>query len=319
LAEMWRQSDGYVPFALRFKAWWHGIDPNALVARSSEQASANPLAIMVKPEEEKPQGPKWTDGRVAFCRRLWEDGPEDEVVDPGGAIETHELMRPMVLSASNSAADLGAGLGGGTRLAASRLGVYIDGFEPEPDLATRAADLSHKHGMARKAKILSYEPDRLDLPERRYTGILCRDRVFRFAHKEAFLERCALGLKPGGHLVITDLNARTSDARTTRAIENWTARETDPIDLWTPDQMTSGLTRFGLEMRYGEDATNAYRSKLLRGWARFVDGLSKEDLTRDFVDELMREAEYWLMLVRALESGDLRHYRYHAIRGHASR
>jgi hypothetical protein len=33
----------------------------------------------------------------------------------------------------------------------------------------------------------------------------------------------------------------------------------------------------------------------------------------------MREAEYWLMLVRALESGDLRHYRYHAIRGHASR
>jgi SAM-dependent methyltransferase len=314
-----RATDGYIPFAIRFKAWWEGLDPEALVARPDDNPGANPLAIEVdSPEDETPEV-RWTESRVAFCRRLWEDTPKDEVVNPGGATKTYELMKPMGLSASCSAADLSAGLGGGTRRAAIELGTYVDGFEPDAELADLGARLSREQGMGRKADIQPYEHDRLELQARKYTGILCRERVFRFARKKLFIEQCATALKPGGHLIITDLNAQPSTQPPHPAVGAWKAREPNPVDLWTPDEMTSTMARLGMDVRIKKDETDAYRSSLLKGWARFVEGLERPDLTRGFVNEMMREAECWLMLIRALESGDLRYYRYHAIRSHVTR
>lgn len=311
--------DGYIPFAIRFQAWWEGLDPNALLARSDDPARANPLAIEIDTPQETGPTIRWPDSRVAFCRRLWEKDPNDEVVHPGGALNTYELMKPMGLSAECSAADLSAGIGGGTRRAAWEIGTYVDGFETDPELADLGARLSRRHGMQRKAGIQPYEHDKLEIQAGKYTGILVQERVYQFARKDIFLEQCFTALKPGGHLVITDLNAPGLSAAPHASIAAWKKREGDPVDLWTTDKMAGAMARLGMNIRIRKDETDIYRSRLLKAWARFVAGLRREDLTRDFINDMMREAEYWLMLIRALESGDLRYYRYHAIKSSVSR
>lgn len=316
---MAQAADGYIPFAIRFQAWWEGLDPSALLARPEDRARPNPLAIEIDTPADAGPTIRWPDSRVAFCRRLWEDGPNDEVVHPGGALTTFELMKPMGLSSECSAADLSAGIGGGTRRAATEIDTYVDGFESDPELADLGARLSRRHGMQRKANVQPYEHDKLEIQAAKYTGILVRERVYQFARKDIFLEQCFTALKPGGHLIITDLNAPRSSAKPHGSIAAWKKREGEPVDLWTTDQMAGAITRLGMNIRIKKDESDIYKSRLLKGWARFVAGLSREDLTRDFVNDMMREAEYWLMQIRALESGDLRYYRYHAIKSSVSR
>jgi hypothetical protein len=61
-----------------------------------------------------------------------------------------------------------------------------------------------------------------------------------------------------------------------------------------------------------DDKSDEYRKIILTNWDNFVQGLKREDLTRSLVNNLMVEADYYLRLVRALESGKLRYLRIHA-------
>lgn len=307
--------DGYIPFAVRFQAWWEGIDPNALLSRKQGVEEENPLAIQIDEEEEDGEEHTWSEEHVIFCRRLWETAEEDEVVHPGGAAYTMKLMKPMNLTSEVSAADLSAGLGGGIRKLAKELNTYIDGYEEDVELAALANDLSKRHGMERRTPIQHYNPEELELPARKFTGVLSRERTFRLKRKHQFLETVFNSLRPRGHLVLTELVLLQEADIEAPAIKAWMDREPVEFDLWTAEDYRKTLVGFGMDCRIVEDETDAFRSILLQGWQRFVAGLSKGDLNREFINEMMQEAEYWLMLIRALESRKLRYYRYHAIRG----
>jgi hypothetical protein len=53
---------------------------------------------------------------------------------------------------------------------------------------------------------------------------------------------------------------------------------------------------------------------VLTGWLKLLSGLSKKELTPDFSHALIKECEYWIFRVAALDSGGLKVYRYHAIK-----
>lgn len=305
--------DGYIPFAIRFEAWWEGIDPNALLTRK-RGSDENPLAIQIDEDNEE-EDVAWSEDRVSFCRRLWEVEEEDEVVHPGGADYTIKLMKPMNLSSEVSGADLSAGLGGGTRKMAKELNTYIDGYEEDVELAALANELSKKHGMERRTPIQHYNPEELELPARKFAGVLSRERTFRLKRKHQFLETVFNSLKPRGHLVLTEFVVLQESDIDSDPVQAWMQREPVEFDLWTAEDYRKTLVGFGMDCRIVEDETDDFRSILLQGWQRFVEGLSKPDLNREFINEMMQEAEYWLMLIRALESRKLRYYRYHAIRG----
>jgi len=303
--------DNYIPFSIRFKAWWEGLDPKALIAPRSEDD--NPLAIEVDDAPDPNQ--QWTQGRIAFCRRLCEITDKDEVVDPGGAEYTFWLFKPMSLTSQVSAVDLSAGLGGGTRKTATDLNTYIDGYEMDSELAELAHALSVKHGVERRIPIAAYDPETFELPERKFNGILCRERLFRITNKDRFLGMTFNALRPRGHFVMTDFVLKTESDATDPTISAWLPKAANGSSLWTAEDYRATLTRLGMDIRIQKDETDEYRSMLLKAWSQFVVGLSKADLTRDFINDMMREAEYWLMLIRALESGKLRYVRLHAIRG----
>lgn len=322
--------DGYIPFLERFKGWWNGGAPPERVrkrrtapntrkpretAPPQEQSGApDPQAITVDEPSDTDAGPRWPDSRVDFCRRLWAVDDEDEMVEPGGAAYCADLLKPTAVDSSKAALDLSAGLGGGVRYLAKQSGLWMTGMEPDEELAERAHELSCAHGMARRAPITAYDPEKLRLPKRKYYVILMRERLYRVRDKGEALKTIRGALKPQGHLILADFALAQDSSAEAKAVTAWTALEPERPPLWTMEQYRRALRSVGVDLRVFEPDSERYRGLILGGWARLVDGLRREELTRPFVDNMMREAEYWVRLARALESGELVYLRAHCMR-----
>ncbi len=310
-------NDGYVPFKQRFLAWWEGVEASTLVnaddAEPEMMAAPDPNAIIVDSQTEE-ERPVWSEERIRFARRLWEKQPEDEVVAPGGADYSVSLFQAMELGRSSTVLDLSAGLGGGTRRAARTLNTTIDGRESDPDLAHAASALSDRHRMFRMAPIEHYDPDSFELNERHYDGILVRETLFRHRNKNRSFEMLYNALKPRGHLILTDIVLPNEAAAGSRVLKGWMERMPKGIVLWTADNYKRTFRAKGMDIKDYADESDDHRAMILKSWHSFVGSLSKDELTRDFVDEMMLEAEYWMLLLRALEFGALRFMRAHVVR-----
>ncbi|WP_425403908.1 class I SAM-dependent methyltransferase [Hwanghaeella sp.] len=311
------KDDGYIPLMDRFKAWWEGIEPEAVVrAKSPDQATQppapSPAAIEVDIQESEGPLKSWPESRLSFCRRLW--GEEFEVVRPGGTEFAVRLVRPMALTSENSLLDLSAGLGGGARQIHKELGIWVTGLERNPELAQHGAAISKAKGLDRKVPITAYEPNKVSLKPASFDGALIRETLYAIPEREAFLTKVAEAIRPFGHIVLTDLMLAKEVYRTDRAIGAWLKR--DAADA-APDIVGSYaplLESLGFDVRVEEDESDVYHSYVLQGWAAFVDGMSRDDLDRDFVSRMMIEAEYWVYLMRALQAGKVRLIRVHGIK-----
>ncbi|MBT3811113.1 MAG: class I SAM-dependent methyltransferase [Rhodospirillaceae bacterium] len=307
--------DGYIPFLERFRRWWNGdrapISGDGSVS-AEPGAEGDPEAITRDSPEDT--GLAWTEKRVSFCRRLWAISDEDnEMVEPGGARYIDTLLQPAALNSSKSALDLSAGLGGGVRRMVGGLGLWVTASDPDRELVGRAQKLSVRRGLAKRAPITVYDPDTLELPENKFHAVLLRERLFRMRDKQAVLKTIRMSLKTGGSLIMTDFVLATDKSGASDPVTAWTARETEAPHLWTMEACRDVLEGAGLQVRSFEDASTRYRQMILAGWAQFIDGLKREELTRDFVNTMMREAEYWVRLERALGSGELVYLHCHAL------
>lgn len=311
--------DDYIPLMDRFKAWWEGLEPEAVVRAKAEDSSAgvavpqqSNAAIEVDLEENEGPLKSWPDSRLSFCRRLW--GEEHEVVRPGGTEFTVRLVRPMALKAENSFLDLSAGLGGGPRQVYKELGIWVTGLERNPELAAHAAALSRKHGLDRKVPITAYDPDTLSLKPSSFDGVLVRETLYAIPDRDAYLAKIADAIRPFGHLVLTDLMLADEKARADRTVGAWLKRDIADASPEVDGAYTERLEELGFDVRIEEDESDIYHSYVLQGWAQFVGGLTKGDLDRDLVSRMMVEAEYWVYLMRALQSRKVRLFRIHAIK-----
>tara|TARA_R110002110_G_scaffold85816_2_gene223453 strand:+ start:36688 stop:37677 length:990 start_codon:yes stop_codon:yes gene_type:complete len=309
--------DGYIPFLERFRRWWRRArapksdDSAALAEHGIEDDSE---AITRDSPESEDAGLRWTDQRVAFCRRLWAISDEDdEMIEPGGAEYTSSLLQAAALNASKSALDLSAGLGGGVRLMVGKLGLWVTASDPDRELVSRAQKLSVRRGLGKRAPITAYDPATLLLPENKFHAVLLRERLFRIQDKQAILETAHKSLKTGGSLILTDFVLATEQSSVADPVTAWLAKETEPPHLWTMDACRQVIEGVGLQIRTFDDASARYRQMILAGWAQFIDGLKREELTRDFVNTMMGEAEYWVRLERALGSGELVYLHCHAL------
>lgn len=300
-----------IPFRLRFKAWWEGVEPESLIKSKHEQQQPEHIQVDEEPEEET----DWPEHRVNFLTRLWGGEDMEEVVLPGGTGYTLTLAKPLGLDETKSVLDLCAGLGGGTRMLSKTFDLWIEGMESDAELADLANELSIKHGMEKRAPIESFDPDELTLREKRYDAIMVRESMFAFQNKKAIMDQCFNALKPLGHLLITDFVLKKADSLDNKIIDVW--RENHPAKPypWTMAEYKRAALDLSMNLHIHEDRTDEYRQLVLAAWSDYVGKLSKSDLSRDVVNQLMGEAQDWLRLVRSLESGELRYMRLHATRG----
>ncbi len=307
LLNLRRQDNDEIPFAVRFRAWWDGVDPQALL-RKGGQANAieAPFIHLDEDEDEPDDGRNWPAQRLAICQRLWGEGCSQ----PGGIEYMLQLVTPFGVDPSMSILDLATGLGGGTRAIAKEFDVWITGLEPDAELSSAAHAYSVQKGLEKRVPISHVDPTKLQLPTGKFDCVLMRNSLNIYDDKVEALQMVKNSLKSEGQFIMTDFvladeNSRTDD------FKQWQELTTLRPKPWTIMECKAAVNDLDFMVHIFEDETDAYRQIIVAGWEKFVSRLKKEEMSRNIINVLIREAEIWLYLVRALESGNLRYMRMH--------
>ncbi len=299
-------SDGYVPFLARFAAWWHGVAPTDF----EELAPADPAAAETRIEVSARPQQRWPAQRMEICRRLWGEG----FILAGGSDHMVNFAKPLCLDPAMSVLDIAAGPGGGPLAISQNSKVWITALESDPELVTQASELCARKGGSR-VEIVAWDPAAPNLPVSKYDCIYGREVIYRVADKPLFLAAIQSAMKPGGQLLFSDF-IFAEDGVERAPFKAWQRAETGNPRPWSIAEYRRVLKEHKLQIRVCSNDTDGLKHLILRGWADFVDGLQRSDLTRDFVDHMMLEAELWLARVRALEDGQLQVARIHALKPH---
>jgi cyclopropane fatty-acyl-phospholipid synthase-like methyltransferase len=306
-----------IPFNIRLKAWWEGRNPTyvyrdhlaanppaAPAAAKSKAAAAAPA-----PEPEPEEEGTWPPSLLSFYEKAWGAG----FLEPGGEDWAKYLVKPLALNPALTVLELGSRLGGSTRAVAQEFGVWMSGLEPDPELAATAMALSTKAGLQSRAPIESCDLSDLEVPPSKYDAIFAKEAFHRVRVKGDLLERLVHGLKEQGQLLFTDFVLR-QDGIDSDALTRWTETEREhpyPMSIQTVRDALSGQN---MDVRIAKDTTEEYKTNLLSGWNDLTNRVKSLNLTAREQEHMFHEGEVMAMRVAALDSGDLRVYRFHAIR-----
>jgi cyclopropane fatty-acyl-phospholipid synthase-like methyltransferase len=292
-------------FRERFEAWWQGREPVA----SAAQAPAKQDGIRVVASNDKPAfAPP---DRIAAMQVLWGAG----FCGPGNAEFVVHIAKPLRLNSQMSLLDMGSGLGGPAREIAKAFGIWVTGYETSRDIVAAGIELATKVGMEKKATLTPFDPDVVELPERKYDRILSRELLSAVKDKAPLLNKMTLSMRPKGEMLVTDFVAGDApDAA--KKIKAWLAREPAPRHILTPQEMVDALKVCGLDVPVADDMTDVYLAQIaesLRGLEKAV----RTDRTVALSEHLMRETAIWLERADMLHSKVLRMYRFHALKANA--
>jgi SAM-dependent methyltransferase len=297
------KSDGYIPFKIRFQAWWDGIEPEALVRRGQKtRIKRTGRIIEVEARSDLPADSNWAAARVRICDSVWGEG----FVAPGGAHYALDKVLPFPPGRDTSVLDLSAGLGGRMAELARDAHVTVAGLEQDAEFVDHAQERAARADRTGVLPIDTFNPERLNLRGVKYHCIVARELFFTVADKTALLTTLRDGLRRNGTLSFADFVLAEFDQNEGPVMEQW--HRTEPLTPrpWPIDAYRASLEELGLETVHFEDDSEHYRGLVIGAWRRFLDGLDSNRLDRAFVGALMPEAEMWLHRMRALESGQLR-------------
>ncbi|MGF1624601.1 MAG: methyltransferase domain-containing protein [Alphaproteobacteria bacterium] len=295
---------------LRIRAWWHGVDVEDLVAPADRDADALAAPDAGAPVAE-PEPPKsmWSEDRIAAVEALWGHGH----VRPGGDTFTLNFVRPMGLTPAMSIIDMRAGLGGAARALVDTFGLWIAGYEPEEALAAAGHERSIYGGMARKAPIQAYQPATLELKANRYDAAIAFELFSHIRDKTGLFERIVASLKEPGQIMFTEF-ALKSRGEPTPEIVAWREAEPEISDLWTLREYREMCEDAKLDLRICDDFSDDYRRAALLGWAAAIEQFRPGKQEPNVVALMSEELERWSRRLAAIESGDLRVVRIHAMK-----
>lgn len=252
---------------------------------------------------------RWPTERMDVVDALWGEG----FLFPGGALETMRLAKPLGLSAASSLLLLGAGAGGPACTVATKVGVWVAGFEVDPDLVNAASERIIRSKLGRRAQVETWNPAEPEFTPRYYHHGLALEPL-RGSAPEPTLAAIASALKPGGQLSMVELVATAPLELSDPTVARWSQLENrDPATLPSEVTITRVLGRLGFDVRIVEDISQRHMQQALLGWRTSVRGMEDEKPSPRMAQQLIGEAELWLMRLRLFRSGRLRMVRWYAI------
>lgn len=289
----------------RLKAWWEGYAPQPTEDKAAKRDMNEIRAEQI--EQDLGNSVLWSAARIKVVEAIW--GTELHL--PGDLDYIATLIKPFGLDQSMSALDLGAGLGGATRLIARTTGAWVTGYESDQVLQRAGLARSIKAGLERKAPIELFDWSELDL-NKRYDAIFSREVLYTVRDKQGLIAAIVKAMKPRGHFMFTDYVLAHS-AKPATAIVDW--RENEPVRPYpmTVTQANELLKDAKFDVRTAEDISEKHHAMVLSAWdtlTRTVQEKANDPQMRDLVIE---EGELWRRRMTALESGDLRLYRFYAL------
>lgn len=316
------KAGGLVSLAVRVQAWWEGRDARDLVPFKVRAAAGRPMTASeadvaaAMAAEEPADGPPaaavpnpWSLDRIAFVERLWGDGFHT----PGGADHILELVKPMALDATKTLLDVGCGLGGGARTVATEFGAWVTGIEWWKDLALGGVERSTRAGLVKKAAVQFQANGRLFAKPNSFSSVLSKEAFFTVRQRESLLQVIADTLRIDGELCFTDYLV-LGDPEQSLHLRDWCSREPIGAHPWTLAEYSSALGQLGFDLRVAEDMSDRHCRLIRDGWRQFVDKLPPGSATPEAMPMIVREAEIWARREALMRKGELRHYRFFAIK-----
>ena len=83
---------------------------------------------------------------------------------------------------------------------------------------------------------------------------------------------------------------------------------------WTVDDYKQALGELHLDVRVIENHTKDFHKMVTQAWADYIRRLEAQGVAPDDAPALVDEVELWTRRIQAIESGDLRVYRFHALK-----
>ncbi len=252
----------------------------------------------------------WPPSRLAIAEELWGSG----YLTPGGASEVLRFVAPIGLSAASTLLLLGAGAGGPAQTLAADRGVWVAGFEAEPELAEIAARRIQRAGaaLAKRATIAEWNPAAPHFPARLAHHALALEAI-RDATVAPVLAGIAGALRPHGHVVLVETVAAVPLDPDDPAIAAWCRLEGRRPAVPEPDAVTRGLTRLGFDVRVVEDVSARHMRLAILGWRHFVRMMARERPGAERAAAVVAEAELWTRRIRLMHAGRIRQMRWHGI------
>lgn len=306
--------DGSPSLKERFVAWWrsNGFDQPLFIKgadppRITSAPSAGTTATTAPPPVATADG--WSPTRLRVAESIWGSGFNF----PGGTDYVLELVKPFALTPQKSMLDMGSGLGGATRAIAKHFNAWVSGLEASPSVAAAGMEASERLGLGKRAPIAGFDPDTVELPEKKYDCVFVRQVLCPVANKARLIEQLRRTLKPNGQVLITEYVVR-EPGLDTPSLEAWRRGEDQLPQPWTIDELRRAIAACKFDVRVAEDVTEEFQHQVRQGWANVAKSLSGGGLAPEDAQALVREVELWARRVAALESGDLRLARIFAIR-----
>lgn len=238
--------------------------------------------------------------------RLWGKG----FLLPGGTDFISELTKPLNLGSKASVLVLGAGMGGPSNFIAEEFGAFVDGVEPDPELAAASAKRGAVVKGISRVKIKNIAIDDETAFSRKYDAIFGQEILLRLADKPQLLNQCTNALKKNGKLVITDfISGEDTDADATEA---WLKREKAAGPTLNESEIRELFKEAGFRMRTVEDMTDYYVGLVLDGWVALEESLRANAANRDILMGMIEEADRWAQRVTLLKSDQLGYTRLFA-------
>jgi SAM-dependent methyltransferase len=296
-----------IPLRVRLYAWWQGYDPNDIYSGdpvkvefdTKAKARSDPHSLTV---------PLWSAERIGVDEQLWGEGMHT----PGGEEHLLTLLTPFGLNPTMTVLEFGAGLGGVARTM-RHFGCWVTGLEQSKLLAETGIERSRVAGLEKQASIEHFDPKKLQLKASGYNCIFAKEAFFTWPDRAALFPAMIDALRPGGQIGFTDY-VLPEMSRPTPKVEEWIASEPEPPEPWSSQVVVDALAKGGLEVRVAEDVTELHQTTVLRSWRDLTQSLSPGSMPAETVPYLVREAELWAKRGALLRSGEIRVYRFHAIK-----
>jgi cyclopropane fatty-acyl-phospholipid synthase-like methyltransferase len=289
----------------RIKAWWDGYEL-ALVQKANAVAKALPHDVRADVHT-------WDSARVQLVQDVWGEG----FSSPGNADYIIEMIKPFGLTPAMSVMEVGAGLGGASRLMAEHFGVWVTAFEVDHTFSDAGMELSNMSGMAKKAPVLPYDPENFEFKVMSCDCIYSKEAFFTVKKKNELLSVIGEALKDRGQFLFTDF-VKAEKVSDPKALSAWIAAEPVKPELWSVKEYDIALSRLKIEIRITEDITDKFRAIVMKGWSNYLATATKAGISDQMTAVLVSEVELWARRVKAFESGDLRVCRIYGLKKQGS-
>lgn len=299
---------GKIPFWMRLKAWWEGYD---LALRQKDKIPLDMGELSqdaVRYEESEPRSM-----RLEVMQQIWGKG----MSGPGDENYILRLVKPLGLNPALTVIDVGAGLGGATRLISEKFDIWITGLEQDREVADAGMEMSTMAGVAKRAPIHYFDMDRYEFRENSTDVVISKEALYTVEDKERLLKEIIHMIRPRGQLLFTDY-ILTEDADD-RAVFAWSEGEPKKPFPWTMRDYESMLTESRLDIRIKEDITDEVYNIITGSWATFLSSLKGKTVDKESSEAITEAVELWTRRTRAIDAGALRICRFHALKKEAEK